>query len=71
MWKGGTYYFIKRDDYDSKLDRVCETKDCYGYISNEQYKIGNYFQTKEEAEIIAQKLNTYFEDLIKEYEKYS
>lgn len=64
--EGGIYYFIKRDDYDSELDRVCETKDYYSYISNEQYKIGNYFQIKEEAQEVADKLNRYFKQLIKE-----
>lgn len=64
--EGEYYYFIKRDDYDTKLDRVCKTTDNYGYIFNEQYKIGNYFKTKEEAEIIVQKLNTYFKQLIQE-----
>ena len=63
---GGIYYFIKRDDYDSELDRVCENKDYYSYISNEQYKIGNYFQIKEEAQEVVDKLNRYFKQLIKE-----
>jgi hypothetical protein len=60
----GIYYFIKRDDYDNRLDRVCETKDYYGYISNDQYKIGNYFQTKEQAQEVADKLKEYFKQLI-------
>ena len=64
--KGEIYYFIKRDDYDNRLDRVCRNKDNYFCISNEQYKIGNYFQTEEQAQEVAQKLNTYFKQLIKE-----
>lgn len=60
------YYFIRRDDYNSELDRVCETKDYYSYISNEQYKIGNYFQTKEEAQEVADKLKKYFKQIIQE-----
>ena len=59
------YYFIRRDDYDSKLDKVCKTIDYYSYISNEQYKIGNYFQTKEEAQKIVDKTKKYFQELIK------
>ena len=59
------YYFIRRDDYDSKLDRVCKTIDYYSYISNEQYKIGNYFQTREEAQKIVDKTKKYFQELIK------
>ena len=63
--KGGIYYFIKRDDYNSELDRVCETKDYYSYISNEQYKIGNYFQIKEQAQEIVDQTNTYFQKIVK------
>ena len=62
---GGIYYFIKRDDYDSELDRVCETKDYYSYISNEQYKIGNYFKTREQAQEIVDQTNTYFQKIVK------
>jgi hypothetical protein len=62
--KGEIYYFIKRDDYDNRLDRVCRNKDNYFCISNEQYKIGNYFQTEEQAQEVADKLKEYFNQLI-------
>jgi hypothetical protein len=68
MWRakeGGVYYFVNfltkgwffsdesSDDYDCPID-------------NNNYNSGNYFRTEVEAEIIAQKLNTYFKQLIKE-----
>ena len=43
-----------------------EDKDTYTRIHNIIYNSGNYFRTEVEAEIIAQKLNTYFKQLIKE-----
>ena len=68
MWRakeGGVYHFVNfltkgwffsdesSDDYDCPID-------------NNNYNSGNYFRTEVEAEIIAQKLNTYFKQLIKE-----
>lgn len=68
MWRAkeeGVYHFVNfltkgwffsdesSDDYDCPID-------------NNNYNSGNYFRTEVEAEIIAQKLNTYFKQLIKE-----
>lgn len=64
--KGEYYYFINRDIYDNILDRVCKNKDNYDYTSNEQYKIGNYFQTREQAQEVTDKIQEYFKQLIKE-----
>lgn len=40
-----------KDDYDTPFD-------------NNNYNLGNYFQTKEEAQEVADKLNEYFQELI-------
>src|SRR5574343_746133 len=58
------YYFI--NFYTKDWFFSDETKDCYDPIDNENYNSGNYFRTEVEAEIIAQKLNTYLKQLIKE-----
>ncbi|MDD2192653.1 MAG: hypothetical protein PHO12_08975 [Bacteroidales bacterium] len=42
------------------------TKENNSYYDNIDYNSGNYFRTEIEAEIIAQKLNTYFKQLIQE-----
>jgi hypothetical protein len=62
------YYFI--NFYTKDWFFSDETKDCYDPIDNENYNSGNYFRTEVEAEIIAQKLNTYLKQLIKEEHEY-
>lgn len=53
LTKGWFFSDESSDDYDCPID-------------NNNYNSGNYFRTEVEAEIIAQKLNTYFKQLIKE-----
>ena len=63
--KDGIYYFVNFFTKDWFFSD--ETKDCYDDpIDNNNYNSGNYFRTEIEAEIIAQKLNTYLKRLIKE-----
>lgn len=62
--KDGLYYFINFITKDWFFSD--ETKDDYDPIDNDNYNSGNYFRTEVEAEIIAQKLNSYFKQLIKE-----
>lgn len=62
--KDGVYYFVNFFTKDWFFSD--ETKDDYDPIDNENYKSGNYFRTEIEGEIIAQKLNTYLKQLIKE-----
>lgn len=62
--EGGCYYFVS-------FDNECwffsdDTKDDYDHFDNDNYNSGNYFSTEVEAEIIAQKMNTYFKQLIQE-----
>ena len=56
--KGDIYYSFKSN---FKVEDYHEGND---FFSNEAYDSGNYFRTEAEAEIIAQKLNTYFKQLI-------
>jgi len=61
---GRLYYFINfyiKDWFFSD-----ETEDVNNPIDNINYNSGNYFSTEVEAEIIAQKLNTYMRQLIEE-----
>ena len=59
------YYFVNFHTKDWFFSD--ESKDDYDYpIDNNNYNSGNYFRTEVEAEIIAQKLNTYLKQLIKE-----
>ena len=58
------YYFVN-------FDNECwfftnDTEDKYDHFDNANYNSGNYFSTEVEAEIIAQKLNEYFKQLIQE-----
>lgn len=62
--KDGVYYFVNFFTKDWFFSD--ETKDDYDPIDNENYNSGNYFRTEIEGEIIAQKLNTYLKQLIKE-----
>ena len=56
--EGETYY-----SFSSKFEvkDFCEDG---GDFDNKAYKTGNYFQTKEEAQEVADKLNKYFRELI-------
>lgn len=61
---GRLYYFV---DFNTKnWFFPNETKDEYVFFDNDNYNSGNYFRTEVEAEIIAQKLNSYFKQLIQE-----
>lgn len=40
-------------------------EECFN-IDTQLYNLGNYFQTKEEAQEVADKLNTYLKQLIQE-----
>ena len=62
---GGIYYFIKRDEHDFNLDKIYRSLDYYNSFSNELYKIGNYFQTREQAQEIVDQTNTYFQKIVK------
>ena len=62
--EGGCYHFVSFDErcwFYSNGDI-----DDYASTDNNNYNSGNYFRTEVEAEIIAQKLNSYFKQLIKE-----
>ncbi len=65
--KGGEYHYI-RFLLGGWLS-ICATKDENSSMDNMNYNSGNYFRTIVEAEIIAQKLNTYFKQLIKEEQR--
>ena len=58
--KGETYYFFTSN---FEVEKYYDHND---YNDNKAYDSGNYFRTEVEAEIIAQKLNTYFKQLIQE-----
>ncbi len=58
--KGDIYYSFKSN---FKVEDYHEGND---FFSNEAYDSGNYFQTKEEAQEVADKLNKYFQELIKQ-----
>lgn len=60
----GMYYFVCFHSEDWFFS--CPTEDNNSYDDNINYNSGNYFRTEVEAEIIAQKLNTYFKQLIQE-----
>ena len=62
--KGGEYHYIRF--YLEGWFSICATKDDNSFMDNKNYNSGNYFRTEVEAEIIAQKLNTYFKQLIQE-----
>lgn len=59
--KGELYYLIHLEDMGfcrgANLDK-------YNEDDNEYYEYGNYFKTDEEAEEIAEKMNSYFKQLI-------
>ena len=63
--EGEYYYYFIRDEYDFNLDKIYKSIDYRDYTSNEQYKIGNYFQTKEQAQEIVDQMNTYFQKIVK------
>lgn len=64
--KGQRYYYIDSYfDVDMSFD-VDSFIEGYSNIDTKFYNSGNYFRTEVEAEIIAQKLNTHFKQLIKE-----
>ena len=56
--KGGKYYSLTSN---FKVEDYIEDNDCF---DNEAYDSGNYFQTKEEAQEVKDKLNKYFQELI-------
>ena len=56
--KGDIYYSFTSN---FKVEEYIEDND---YFDNEAYNSGNYFQTKEEAQEVADKLNKYFQELI-------
>ena len=56
---GETYYIITSN---FEIENYCEENEV---IDDEAYNSGNYFQTKEEAKEVADKLNKYFQELIK------
>ena len=62
--KEGCYHFVSFNVEDGFYS--LEDKDTHTHINNIIYNSGNYFRTEVEAEIIAQKLNTYFKQLIQE-----
>ena len=47
------------------LDKIYRSLDYYNSFSNELYKIGNYFQTREQAQEIVDQTNTYFQKIVK------
>lgn len=60
--KEGIYYCVRFNAEGwSFTDGI---RDVHDYYDNANYNSGNYFRTEIEAEIIAQKLNTYFKQLI-------
>lgn len=61
---GGIYYCVRFDAEGWSF--ADEIRDIYGYNDNANYNSGNYFRTEIEAEIIAQKLNSYMRQLIQE-----
>ena len=62
--KGGEYHFL-RFSLEGWFYTYA-TKDNNDSTDTINYDSGNYFRTEVEAEIIAQKLNTYFKQLIQE-----
>lgn len=58
--KGETYYIITSN---FEIENYCEENEV---IDDEAYNSGNYFQTKEQAQEVADKLKEYFKQLIKE-----
>ena len=61
--EGEAYYSFTAD---FKVEKHIEDND---YFDNNAYDSGNYFQTKKEAQEVADKLNTYFKQLILEQKK--
>ena len=62
--KNRIYYYVNFYTKDWFLPD--ETYDYYTPMDHDNYYSGNYFRTEVEAEIIAQKLNSYFKQLIQE-----
>lgn len=62
--EGGCYHFVSFDERCWFYSNGA--KDDYASFDNNNYNSGNYFRTEVEAEIIAQKLNSHFKQLIKE-----
>ena len=60
--KEGVYSFLEFDNEYWFLSN--DTKDDYVFFDNNNYNSGNYFQTKEEAQEVADKLNKCFQELI-------
>lgn len=60
---GRLYYFV---DFNRNNWFFSNETDDYLIFDNDNYNSGNYFRTEIEAEIIAQKLNSYFKQLIQE-----
>ena len=60
--KNGVYNYVGFDNKDGFYSY--DTKDDYVPFDDNNYNLGNYFSTEVEAEIIAQKLNEYFKQLI-------
>ena len=60
--KWGEYYTLRF--YIEDWFFTCATKDNDSSIDNTNYYLGNYFQTREEAQEVADKLNKYFQELI-------
>lgn len=56
--KGGKYYSFTSN---FKVEDYIEIN---GYFNNEDYDSGNYFQTKEEAQEMADKFNKYFQEMM-------
>ena len=65
--KEGVYYYIRFDEKGRAF--TDGLRDIYGNYDNDNYNSGNYFQTKKEAQEVADKLNTYFKQLIREQKK--
>ncbi len=60
--KEEVYYYIR---FDAKGRSFTDgIRDVHRYYDNDNYNSGNYFRTEAEAKNIAQKLNTYFKQLI-------
>ena len=62
--KEGEYYFIRF--YVEDWFYTSATKENNWYYDSINYNSGNYFQTKEEAQEVADKLNKYFKELIED-----
>ncbi len=62
--KGGEYHYIRF--YLEGWFSISFSEENNRHCDNLNYNSGNYFRTIVEAEIIGQKLNTYFKQLIQE-----